>query len=318
MKHDTGYKLLFSHPEMVRDLLCDWVPGDWLAEADFSTLERMNASYIAENEKERHDDMVWRLRLRDRWLWVYLVLEFQSEADRWMALRMLVYAGLLAQDLVRRGELSDGKLPPILPVVLYNGQPMWSAPTNVRDLFVAPPPGLADHQPNFAYHLIDEARLDHGFERGLTDVSATYARRDDGGIDVLNRGFDVAKGAWREARGRAYFIDRADVGSLKVSFFGPFYGGWTTIPVELPEGVLAHPEGARGDGGPIGGGWRHARRLPEEGEREGQERECARHAGFSHSFLRARSAARSMSCFLKSSRRYRRCTPERRAASERL
>ena len=159
MKHDTGYKLLFSHPEMVRDLLCDWVPGDWLAEADFSTLERMNASYVAENEKERHDDMVWRLRLRDRWLWVYLVLEFQSEADRWMALRMLVYAGLLAQDLVRRGELSDGKLPPILPVVLYNGQPMWSAPTNVRDLFVAPPPGLADHQPNFAYHLIDEARL---------------------------------------------------------------------------------------------------------------------------------------------------------------
>lgn len=76
------------------------------------------------------------------------------------------------------------------------------------------------------------ARLDHGFERGLTDVSATYARRDDGGIDVLNRGFDVAKGAWREARGRAYFIDRADVGSLKVSFFGPFYGGYHVMALD--------------------------------------------------------------------------------------
>ncbi|HMW65248.1 MAG TPA: Rpn family recombination-promoting nuclease/putative transposase, partial [Accumulibacter sp.] len=159
MTHDTGYKRLFAHPEMVRDLLRDWVPGEWLAEADFSTLERINASFVAENEKERHDDMVWRLRLRDRWLWVYLVLEFQSEVDRWMALRMLVYAGLLAQDLVKRGELVDGKLPPILPVVLYNGQPVWGAPTQVGELFAPPPPGLGDYQPHFAYHLIDEARL---------------------------------------------------------------------------------------------------------------------------------------------------------------
>jgi len=70
MAHDTGYKLLLAHPEMVRDLLRDWVPGEWLAEADFSTLERINASDVTEREKERHDDMVWRLRLRDRWLWV--------------------------------------------------------------------------------------------------------------------------------------------------------------------------------------------------------------------------------------------------------
>ena len=40
--YDSDYKLLFAHPEMVRDLLRDWLPGDWLAEADFSTLERVN------------------------------------------------------------------------------------------------------------------------------------------------------------------------------------------------------------------------------------------------------------------------------------
>jgi apolipoprotein D and lipocalin family protein len=76
------------------------------------------------------------------------------------------------------------------------------------------------------------ARLDHSFERGLTDVSATYTRRDDGGIDVLNRGFDAARGVWREARGKAYFIDAADVGSLKVSFFGPFYGGYHVMALD--------------------------------------------------------------------------------------
>ena len=42
--HDTGYKLLFSHPQMVRDLLTGYMPGAWLSQADFSTLERVNAS----------------------------------------------------------------------------------------------------------------------------------------------------------------------------------------------------------------------------------------------------------------------------------
>jgi apolipoprotein D and lipocalin family protein len=70
------------------------------------------------------------------------------------------------------------------------------------------------------------ARLDHAFERGLTDVSARYSRRADGGVDVLNRGYDAAKNQWKEVRGRAYFLDGPDVGSLEVSFFGPFYGGY--------------------------------------------------------------------------------------------
>ena len=157
--HDSGYKSLFSHPEMVRDLLRDYVPGEWVREADFSTLERVNGSYVAENQKQRHDDMVWRLRLENRWLWVYLLLEFQSETDEWMALRMMVYLGLLAQDLVKRNELADGRLPPILPLVLYNGQPPWRAAVELAELFAPAPRGLDAFRPRLAYHLIDEARL---------------------------------------------------------------------------------------------------------------------------------------------------------------
>ena len=149
--HDTGYKLLFSHPEMVRDLLTGFIPGEWIGEADFSTLERINASYVSENFKQRHDDVVWRVRLKDRWLWVYLVLEFQSEPDPWMALRMLVYVGLLAQDLVRRDDLVEGKLPPILPLVLYNGLPPWNAADDVGDLFAPSPRGLERFRPRMLY-----------------------------------------------------------------------------------------------------------------------------------------------------------------------
>lgn len=76
------------------------------------------------------------------------------------------------------------------------------------------------------------ARLDHSFERGLTNVTATYAKRDDGGVSVLNRGFDPLKAKWKEAEGRAYLLQGLDVASLKVSFFGPFYGGYHVFALD--------------------------------------------------------------------------------------
>jgi apolipoprotein D and lipocalin family protein len=76
------------------------------------------------------------------------------------------------------------------------------------------------------------ARLDHVFERGLTLVTATYSMRDDGGVRVLNRGYKEKKSKWSDAEGKAYFVDEADVGRLKVSFFGPFYGAYNIITLE--------------------------------------------------------------------------------------
>jgi apolipoprotein D and lipocalin family protein len=76
------------------------------------------------------------------------------------------------------------------------------------------------------------ARLDHSFERGLTQVTATYSMRDDGGVKVLNKGFDVKKNEWDEAEGKAYFVGDPTVGRLKVSFFGPFYGGYNVIDLD--------------------------------------------------------------------------------------
>ncbi len=76
------------------------------------------------------------------------------------------------------------------------------------------------------------ARLDHSFERGLTDVSATYTPRTDGGIDVLNRGYNQRSGRWKQAKGRAYFVRERTTGFLKVSFFGPFYGSYVIMALD--------------------------------------------------------------------------------------
>lgn len=70
------------------------------------------------------------------------------------------------------------------------------------------------------------ARLDHGFERGLSQVSAEYRLRDDGGVSVINRGYSAADKSWKVAEGKAYFVESSDIGHLKVSFFGPFYGAY--------------------------------------------------------------------------------------------
>ena len=76
------------------------------------------------------------------------------------------------------------------------------------------------------------ARLDHSFERGLTNVSATYRPQADGSVEVINRGYDAEEGKWREAVGRAVFTGSSDRGSLKVSFFRPFYGGYHVVALD--------------------------------------------------------------------------------------
>lgn len=76
------------------------------------------------------------------------------------------------------------------------------------------------------------ARLDHPFERGLSEVTAHYSMRPDGGVKVLNRGYSAEKNAWEDAEGKAYFVDDSDIGYLKVSFFGPFYGAYIVFELD--------------------------------------------------------------------------------------
>jgi len=76
------------------------------------------------------------------------------------------------------------------------------------------------------------ARLDHPFERGLSNVTAEYNLRDDGGVQVINRGFKSDNNEWEEAQGKAFFVGDTSTGKLKVSFFGPFYGAYNVIALD--------------------------------------------------------------------------------------
>lgn len=100
----------------------------------------------------------------------------------------------------------------------------------------APPEGITSVTPfdaaRYTGKWYEIARLDHSFERGLSDVSARYRQQADGSIEVINRGFDAQKNDWREVVGRALFIGDTNRASLKVSFFGPFYGGYHVVRLD--------------------------------------------------------------------------------------
>jgi hypothetical protein len=156
--HDALYHRLFSHPGVVAQLLREFADGRWLAGLDLDGMERLNTKFHTDTGQRREGDMIWRIpRVDGGDSYLMLLLEFQSSSDQHMALRILAYAALLWQQLVREGRLlPHGKLPPLLPVVVYNGDDRWHAPLVLRDLVGLPADSaLSPLQPNCVYHLID-------------------------------------------------------------------------------------------------------------------------------------------------------------------
>lgn len=99
-----------------------------------------------------------------------------------------------------------------------------------------PPEGVSVIRPFKADRYLGQwyeiARLDHRFERGLSDIQAIYRAQPDGTLEVTNRGYDVKEGAWHEAIGRAKWVGSPEEGALKVSFFGPFYGAYNVVALD--------------------------------------------------------------------------------------
>ncbi|MFL6294135.1 MAG: Rpn family recombination-promoting nuclease/putative transposase [Thermoanaerobaculia bacterium] len=192
--HDHAYKLLFSNAPLVKDLVQGFVGEEWVHQIDFSTLERVGDGYVTDDLRERENDVVWRLRWGwESWIYVYLLLEFQSTVDPSMAMRVLAYVSLLYQDLLRQGvRTPTGRLPPILPVVLYNGNRPWNAALDAEELIEEAPGGLGRHRPSLRYWLIDESRLSESELASEPDNLAAALFRLERGRRLAEINQDVA------------------------------------------------------------------------------------------------------------------------------
>ena len=177
MPHDAAYKAFFSDKVMVTGLFQDFVPMDFVRDMDFTTLELVPASHVSKEFRQRHNDIIWRVRWKAIWCYLYLLMEFQSVIDPFMAVRVLVYTGLFWENLIARGEIKAGDtLPPVFPLVLYNGKTAWNAPQDVDGLLAKMPEGLKVYQPSQKFFLIDELSLPENLVREGQSPAADLVR----------------------------------------------------------------------------------------------------------------------------------------------
>ena len=152
--HDSGYKKLFSNRTIFRQLLETFVNQEWVHSLDFDKCEPLDKSFISEHYKETESDLIYKVQFHNREVYIYILIEFQSTVEPFMALRVLNYITNFYMDfLVNNSDVE--KLPAVFPIVLYNGSAPWTAPVNLSALIEQTPP-LGAFALDFQYFLIAE------------------------------------------------------------------------------------------------------------------------------------------------------------------
>ena len=135
--------------------------GELARRLDFATLERLPASFVNKHLDQRHTDMLWRIGFTGGgWVYILILLEFQSTVDRRMALQVLDYTSTIWMRLDREDLGPDGEYPLVLPIVIYNGKSRWTAATDVGDLVGPVPEELLRYRSRLRYLLIETRSLD--------------------------------------------------------------------------------------------------------------------------------------------------------------
>ncbi len=169
--HDSGYKILFSNKTIFRELLETFVDQPWVARLDFDRAERLDKSFISEHYKETESDLIYRLPLDESEVYIYVLLEFQSTVDRWMALRILNYITNFYMDWVGNHPKAE-KVPPVFPVLLYNGDARWTAAQTMTAL-MDPQPDLGEYAISFRYFKIAENEYSLEQLLGIRNIVST-------------------------------------------------------------------------------------------------------------------------------------------------
>jgi len=137
---------------MVKYLVTSFVKEDWVKEVDFTRMKKLGKEFIGEEYDKRETDVIYKVSYQGSEAYIYLLIEFQSTVDRYMALRVLQYICKFYLDLVEMHKYKF--LPPVFPVVLYNGDKKWTAPLEFSDLIEGE--GLETYIPRFRYYKIAE------------------------------------------------------------------------------------------------------------------------------------------------------------------
>ncbi|GAC40811.1 uncharacterized conserved protein [Paenibacillus popilliae ATCC 14706] len=161
-RHDTSYRFLLSSKKLFVELLRSFINKGWVQAVNEEHVQEIPHSFVLQDFKRQEADLVYRVNLNGQDVVFYLLLEMQSSVDYRMPYRLLLYQVEIWRYLLQNEEdaLSNRKtfqLPPIVPIVLYNGKQKWTAELEFRKL-LANDNLFGSELLNFEYLLIDVAR----------------------------------------------------------------------------------------------------------------------------------------------------------------
>ncbi len=130
---DRGYRKLFKNKTIFRQLLETFVREDWVKELDFDSCETLDKSFVADHYKETISDLVYKIKLKRKEIFIIVLMEFKSEVERFTSVALANYVGNFYMDYVASHKKIK-KLPPVFPILLYSGPRKWTAPENLDDL----------------------------------------------------------------------------------------------------------------------------------------------------------------------------------------
>lgn len=186
--HDKGYKKLFSNKVIFRQLLETFVDVSWVKDLDFDSCEYLDKSFISDDYKETASDIIHKIKLKDRELFVVILVEFKSTVERFTSLSISSYVHDFYQSYIASHN-SVRLLPPIFPVLLYNGNSKWTAPTDLGEL-IEGREILGEYAPRFKYFkiAINEFAREDLLEIGNV-ISALFLAEAHYDADLIERVF---------------------------------------------------------------------------------------------------------------------------------
>src|ERR1700722_20398924 len=159
--HDALFKAAFGQPDLARSELELVLPPAIQAHLDLPTLEVCPGSFVDEDLRHTHTDLLYRVKTRGGGdALAYLLMEHQSTFDARMPLRLLRYMVRIWDRWER--DHPTGKLPVVLPIVLHHDIDAWRAAPEFASVLDAGPELLAavgPFQPLFRFVLDDLAPL---------------------------------------------------------------------------------------------------------------------------------------------------------------
>jgi predicted transposase/invertase (TIGR01784 family) len=190
---DLGYKEFFSFIKLFEQLIEGYIEGEWKAFLDYKKAQRIEKSFVSRGFKRTEADILYRvpfLKNPEKSIHLYVLIEHQSSVDHKMALRVYHYLGEIWKYVVkntakREYDRADFRLPPILPIVLYNGKENWTAKTKLREI-IEGSEYFEKYIPNVEYHLVDIPRIGREkLEKLRNSLSAIFLLEKAGSYEEL-------------------------------------------------------------------------------------------------------------------------------------